>query len=155
MGLIRLQSSSLPSGSVIGHAKSYYTTKNDLQGTATFSDTATINYTPKSSNSVLRISAVFHISGEGSFRCVVDNVSLGDPTNHYMFFDVDVQNSSFSNSERQTTSPCWFYTNTSTASKTIKVQFRSYDTSGPHAIAVNELHENVNFSHIEIMEIAG
>ncbi len=155
MGLIRLQSSSLPSGSVIGHVKSYYTTKNDLQGTTTFTDTATINYTPKSSDSVLRISSVFHISGQGSFRCLVDNVSLGDPTSNYMFFGIDSQTSSFSNSERQTTSPCWFYTNTSTASKTIKMQFRSYAAAGANAIAVNELHENVNFSHIEIMEIAG
>ena len=144
MALTRISGKALPSGSVIGHAKSYYTTKVNYGGVTTFTDAATISYTPKSSNSVLKISGVFALGGKGHLDAwLTGDRNLADAANHYTFFDM-APRLAHMQTAKGSLSVVWFFRHLNNTSSTIKVQFRSYASDGARALAINELFENEN-----------
>lgn len=143
-------------GSIVQHSYQYITDIVSTNST-TYSDiggNGTMSFTPKFSTSLIRIHFHVAIGGKGAFRVTRNGTSLADPSGGYVIYSSYGQTDWNSSSHRRVSSLYWLDTPNTTSAIEYKLQIRAYSTTAGSSIGINELYNGVNFTFLEIMEIA-
>lgn len=143
-------------GSIVQHSYQYITNIVSSSSTsyADIGGNGTMSFTPKFSTSLIRIHFHVAISGKGAFRLMRNGTSLADPSSGYVFFTPTTQSDWNSSSHRRISSIYWLDTPNTTSAIEYKLQIRAYTATAAQSIGINELFDGINFTFLEIMEIA-
>ena len=143
-------------GSIVQHSYQYITNIVSSSSTsyADIGGNGTMSFTPKFSTSLIRIHFHVAIGGKGAFRVTRNGTSLADPSNGYVFFTTTTQSNWNNSSHRRISSIYWLDTPNTTSAIEYKLQIRAHAATAASSIGINELFDGINFTFLEIMEIA-